>query len=37
MKYHVKAFFGWIRFSEIVSTDQMEESNEDIKSFQISA
>ncbi|SVD04224.1 uncharacterized protein METZ01_LOCUS357078 [marine metagenome] len=33
MKYHVNAFFGWVRFSEIVLPAGMEEYSEDLKSF----
>ena len=33
MKYHVNAFFGWIRFSEIVSPDETEEYSDDQEWF----
>ena len=33
MKYHVNAFFGWVRFSEIVLPAGIEEYSEDLKSF----
>ena len=34
MRYYVNACFGWIRFSEIVSQSDLEESNDDLKSFE---
>ena len=34
MKHHVSAVFGWIRFSEIVLADEMEEYSDDLKSFE---
>ena len=34
MKHHVTAVFGWVRFSEIVPPEEMEESSFDLKSFQ---
>ena len=33
MKYQVNAFFGWIRTSEIASTEEMEEFCEELESF----
>ena len=33
MKYHINAFFGWIRASEIASTEEMDEFCEELESF----
>ena len=33
MKYQVNAFFGWIRTSEIASTEEMDEFFEELESF----
>ena len=33
MKYHINAFFGWIRTSEIASTEDMDEFCEELESF----
>ena len=34
MRYYVDACYGWVRFSEIVSQSDLEESNDDLKSFE---